>query len=103
MKRPIHEIVILILTIAFCVSLGMIILALCYRVVIDGNDDVSKNIATSLMTLGVALVFGLAGAVGINKIGPSPATQPVGIPLPAAVTTPPAAADTPAPSGGTTP
>lgn len=74
-KRSTHELMMLMLCFAFCTCLCAIILVLCYRVMVDGNDDLSKAITNSLMTLGVALIVGIAGTIGINKIGLNLADQ----------------------------
>lgn len=70
-QRPAHEIMVLMLTFALSTCLCAIIFSLCYRVIVDGNDDLSKSITSSLMALGISIVAGLAASLGINKI-----TQP---------------------------
>lgn len=95
-----HQAVYLIFAIGIMVCLAMIIAALCYRVVIDGNSPITETITTQLLYLGAGSILAILGIFGINRIAPpSPSAIPsTPVPLPA-IPTPaePAPPATPAP------
>jgi hypothetical protein len=77
-----QDIIHILFALCLCTCVAAIIFALCFRVIQDGNDQMSQSIATNLTYLGVTSVFAILGLFGITKIGTGQTDQPPNVSVP---------------------